>query len=175
MNTEIWKPVIGFESFYLVSSLGKIKSLARIDSLGHKRVEKMLSPHKDSHGYMIVGLTVNGRTVYRKVHNLMLQAFVGPAPTPKHIGRHLNDVSTDNFLPNLAWGTLKDNVVDRVRNGHCAKGEKIANSVLNENKVKDIRLLFSMGKSVAEIAREYGVDWNTISYVVKGRTWKHVQ
>ena len=51
MNTELWKPVEGFEGLYEVSNYGEVKSLERLDSRGRKVKEKLLSPGKTENGY----------------------------------------------------------------------------------------------------------------------------
>jgi len=49
-------------------------------------------------------------------------------------------------------------------------------SVLNEVKVLEIkRQLAAGGKSVAKIARDFGVHMTTINCIKSGKTWKHVQ
>ena len=50
---EIWKPIEGYENFYLVSNLGKIKSI---------RNNIIMKPQKLYNGYEIVGLSKNGTT-----------------------------------------------------------------------------------------------------------------
>ena len=37
---EIWKDILGYEGLYQVSNFGRVKSLERIDYLGHHRKEK---------------------------------------------------------------------------------------------------------------------------------------
>jgi len=65
--------------------------------------------------YYRVQLKVNG--VYKKFykHRLILTAFEG-MPATGDVGRHLNDISLDNRLINLAWGTIQENVDDKYRN-----------------------------------------------------------
>ena len=46
---------------------------------------------------------------------------------------------------------------------------------LTEFKVNQIRVDFADGKSIAELAKEYGVTKSNIWYVVRVRTWKHVK
>ena len=41
-HIEIWKDVVGFEGRYLVSDLGKVKSIITKDSRGQKRTPKIL-------------------------------------------------------------------------------------------------------------------------------------
>lgn len=174
MSIEIWKPVVGFESFYEISSESRIKSLARIDSRGFNRKERMMNPHKDSHGYYVVGLTVNGKTSYRKVHQLLLEAFVGPRPSSEHVGRHLNDNPADNSLLNLAWGTHQENKDDSVRNDSHSRGERNRHAVLNETQVREVKVLKGLGKSDKELAAIFGVTRGTINKISTGRTWKNV-
>jgi hypothetical protein len=60
---------------------------------------------------------VKGRQTNRFVHQLVLEAFVGPCP-PGMECLHANDDATDNRLVNLRWGTHTENVQDCLRNGH---------------------------------------------------------
>ncbi len=49
-------------------------------------------------------------------------------------------------------------------------------AVLNDTKVMEIKRQLAAGnKSVAKIAREYGVHITTINCIKWGKTWKHVQ
>lgn len=80
----------------------------------------------------MVNIMVDGRPKLRLVHQLVLEAFVGPRPDEAMGVRHLNDDPTDNTLGNLAWGTYGENMQDRVTNGihhyakrtHCKHGHE---------------------------------------------------
>jgi NUMOD4 motif/HNH endonuclease len=121
LDTEEWRPVVGWESFYRVSNLGRIRSLDRaiIRSNGTPRrySGRQLSPARNrTTGYMFVCMKGDGRQQHAPVHRLVLLAFVGPAPDGMEC-RHLNGVPDDNRLPNLAWGTHTENMQDVVRHG----------------------------------------------------------
>ena len=59
--------------------------------------------------------------------------------------------------------------------GSSRKGRRGV-SVLNETKVLEIkRQLQAGGKSVAKIAKEFGVHVTTVNCIKAGKTWKHVQ
>lgn len=130
-------------------------------------------PNKRKCGHLFTGLHNKG--VYRVVaiHTLVLEAFCGPRPSGFHC-RHLNGVSDDNRLENLAWGTPKENAEDQVKHGVMIRGERVGISKLNENKVREIRKLLLAGDSKLSISRKYGVRDGTIHFIAKGKTWRHV-
>jgi hypothetical protein len=56
------------------------------------------------------------------------------------------------------------------------RGTKHHAAKLNPQKVRRIRARFAKGKTtVAQLARDYDVTGPTITAVVTGRTWRHVQ
>jgi NUMOD4 motif/HNH endonuclease len=103
---ELWKPVVGYEKSYAVSTSGRVVFL---------RTGKLLEPqlhYKDrysdspSEKYLTVLLfkdigTWSGRRC--AVHNLVLTAFRGPQP-PGQACRHLDGDNLNNALKNLVWG-----------------------------------------------------------------------
>lgn len=123
--------------------------------------------------YLTVDLVSNGKRVQKKVHTLILEAFVGPCPDGM-VGCHENDNREDNRLSNLRWGTQKSNMEDRGRNGTTAMGSRSGASKLNEEQVLQIRNLAFSGLSNAEIARNYGCSAQMVSDIVAGRHWTHV-
>ena len=89
-----------------------------------------LKPRLDRDGYATVNVYVSGRVRNRKVHRLVLEAFVGPGDGLH--ARHLDGDPSNNRLDNLAWGTASENNYDMVRhhthhNGsktHCPQGHE---------------------------------------------------
>lgn len=135
MTYEEWRPVVGYEGHYEVSSRGRVRSqdwdVVRKDGTSFRKKGRVLRPHLSKRGYLAVALHKSGRQQTRTVHRLVAQAFI-PNPGDSPVVRHLNDVPTDNRLENLAWGTQSDNIKDAVRNGthrcparertHCPAG-----------------------------------------------------
>lgn len=106
----IWKPVVGFEEYYLVSDEGQVFSLHR---------NKVLSPTIDRYGYEKVSLSKGGKSYPRTVHRLVAQAFL---PNPLHLTtvNHINEIKTDNRAVNLEWMSVADNVNYGTRNKRMA-------------------------------------------------------
>lgn len=118
-HLETWKPVVGYERYYEVSDIGRVRSLGRRDTQGRWCPSRILkaAPRDSTDDHLRVRLSVDGRTISVYVHRLMLQSFVGPAPAG-HEGCHRDDNPWNNTLGNLRWGTRSDNVLDRVRLGN---------------------------------------------------------
>lgn len=118
---EIWKAIPGHVG-YEVSSMGRVRSLARLDSRGRRRAERILRPRPQRRGHHTVALYQDGVRTEAPVHRLVLLAFVGPCPDGME-ACHRNDVPDDNRIENLRWDTRAANVADSVRNGtHHAAG-----------------------------------------------------
>lgn len=109
---EIWKPLFGYEGLYIINQFGTIKSLERIvirkngwPQTIHSRIIK---PHLNEKGYLIVNLKNKGVNRCQRVHRLLMQTFV-PNPDNKPFIDHINTIKTDNRLENLRWVTAKEN------------------------------------------------------------------
>lgn len=128
----------------------------------------------DADGYMRVRLTVDGKRTPYFVHRVVLLAFIGDPPTPRHQARHLNGDRTDNHLANLAWGTPRENSADRARHGTTARGERNGYAKLTDDNVAAARVLRAAGWSQQRIANLLGVTQSAISRIEHGQTWRHV-
>ena len=118
--TERWLPVEGFPD-YEVSDQGGVRSLGRQVVRKNGRTmpiaERVLRQYPSKTGeYLTVTLCRDGRTYSRKVHHLVLEAFVGPRPVGTEC-RHGPEGKSDNSLQNLQWGTPSENTLDQVRDG----------------------------------------------------------
>ena len=108
---EIWKDVVGYEGYYQVSNLGRVRSLDRIVSNGRKIKGKILSTKVNTPPYYPrVSLSVNGKMKLVQVHRLVAQAFVyNPDPEHKTQVGHKDESRTNNRADNLEWVTPKEN------------------------------------------------------------------
>lgn len=114
MVEEIWKDCKGYEGFYQVSNLGRVKSLERVRKNWTGGVwvqpEAILKPHKNHDGYLQLGLTTkHGTRKAERVHRLVAIAFIdNPDKLPEV--NHKNGIRDDNRVENLEWVSHDDNI-----------------------------------------------------------------
>ena len=155
----MFKAVKGFEGFYEVDELGRVRSVDRIVELQNGGTRKFkgreLKPAKDSGGYAMVNLSKNGITKMMKVHRMVAEAFV---PNPENLPEihHINHVRNDNRTENLRWVTRAEQMDEHLR---AAKGTKLR--VVGH----DIDKMFI---SSHEVERELGVNHSDALKVAKG-------
>lgn len=125
MTEERWLPVVDWEGLYEVSDLGRVRSVERVVQFGAQTrlvPSTVLKPGKNRQGVLYVNLS-NGTNQVKRVHQLVLEAFVGPRP-PGMEGCHWDDNKENNALTNLRWDTHSANMFDKVRNGGCHQSQK---------------------------------------------------
>lgn len=75
----------------------------------------------------------------------------------------------------LFLGTYADNSADMVAKGRQSRGEGQHLSMLTEAKVREMRRLYATGKyGYRPLGPMFGVHWQTVRFVVRRMTWKHV-
>lgn len=136
------------------------------------RVRRYLRPFLMSNGYPHVSL--GGVKKRRYLHNLVIEAFVGPRPKGYHT-RHLDGDKTNNALSNLKYGTVTENMADRTAHGRGNRGIRHGLSKLTEEQVISIRARYKPWKvTLKMLAKEYGVTLDNIKRIVTGDAWKHL-
>lgn len=111
---EEWRDVPGFEGRYQVSDLGRVRSLPnRVRLVVHSGTVctrlspgRLLRPGRTKSGHVTVAI---GKGNSRLVHQLVLEAFVGPCPEGHEV-LHGNHTPADNRLLNLRYGTRGENI-----------------------------------------------------------------
>ena len=119
-NTEIWKDVVGYEGYYLVSNKGNVKSVDRkVGNRGHTTTLMRGKPKKKTKlkiGYFVVSLWKNNKSRLEYVHRLVATAYLENPNNYAYIN-HKDGVKTNNDVENLEWCTQQDNVQHSVRTG----------------------------------------------------------
>ena len=103
---EIWKEIIGYESLYLVSNYGRIKSLKY-------NKERILKIKTDSQGYKFVSLSKSGIVKHILVHRIVAIAFIENPLNKKEVN-HKDFKRFNNDYKNLEWVTAKENTHHRL-------------------------------------------------------------
>lgn len=174
IDTESWLPVLGYEGFYSVSTLGRVRSERRYveGPSGPKLIRtRFLVATPTIHGYPAVVLARNGGRKTFTVHKLVLTAFRG-APEPGMEACHKNGIKSDASLENLRWDTRKANHADKHLHGTMPRGSSHRFAKLSEAQVREIRRDPRIGR---EIARDYGVTANTITRIKSGERWGYLE
>lgn len=178
MVEELWKPVVGMEKDYLVSSRGRVKALGKewkTGRYGHRRKsdERIMNLSKRS-GYPQVAVSTSGKKNSYMVHRLVAEAFI-PNDENKPYVNHIDGNKANNNVENLEWVTPLENSRHAANEGFYSSGSKHYFSKLTEDIVWEIRERAQSEKlSYAELGRQYGVLDTTISKIVRGLSWKHV-
>jgi len=124
-------------------------------------------------GYQRVKLWCNS-TQNRFVHHLVLNAWRGERPEDSY-ACHRDDNKQNNNLSNLYWGTIKDNMVDKRKNGRIARGSAIGSSKLNEKEVISMRKEYANGGlTQRQIAKKYNMAQSTIWAALNNKNWVDV-
>lgn len=104
-------------------------------------------------------VVVYGRKV--RLHRLVLLAYAGPPPSPRHHGAHLDGDKSNNLPTNLAWKTPEENEADKRAHGTAPRGGRTRN--VSPQLAGKIRAAGRRGESVTRIARRHGLHRKTVA------------
>lgn len=150
---ENWKPILGYEGFYEVSDLGRVRSVDRFvntairhSDTAHRR-GRVLKQNVKRSGYMAVDLAAHGKTKTIAVHRLVAMAFL-----PKDEGRpqvnHKNCNKADNRAVNLEWCTPEEN------RAHAKQNSLYNNPNKKAVRCKQTNMVFESSYKAAEWVNE---------------------
>lgn len=99
-QTKEWRPVVGYEGPYEVSSDGDVRNV---------KTGREIKPCIDNIGYLRVSLSNGMIRKHCKVHRLVAMAFI-KNPEAKEQVNHKDGVKINNNLENLEWATRSENI-----------------------------------------------------------------
>lgn len=166
--SEIWKDVPGYGGHYEASSIGRIKSKARIVVRGNREChyhERILSPvNRDKYGHKAVSIGWDGNRKLENVHTMVLKAFVGECPKGM-VACHNDGNAANNCVENLRWDTQAANNGDRKAHGRYANGEDHPMNMYRKETILSLR----SGKLRRE---DTGMSKSHYWRVMRGMSWK---
>ena len=92
---EEWYDVLGYEGLYEITETGKVRNC---------KTGTQLSGNINSHGYVVVSLTKNGKKKDCKLHRLLAMTFI-PNPYDYDCVNHKDGDKLNNSIDNLEWCT----------------------------------------------------------------------
>lgn len=146
MTTERWLPT-RLDPRYEVSSEGRVRRAGRVlkQSLSDSGYARVRTPR------------------VLLVHKAVLEAFVGPAPSPRHEAAHKDGRKRNNRLDNLEWKLKEHNEADKKVHGTAPRrftGHRRTDHV-------DRVLSLAGTMSFTRIARETGLHRSSVSRIVR--------
>jgi len=181
IDTEQWAPVVGFEDYYQVSNLSRIKALKRSCWNGHCfwiKPEMIMTQHKscNKRQYLYVYFLVNGTRFSLSVHRIVAKAFI-PNPENKPQVNHKDGNGFNNAVSNLEWMTSSENHIhayEKLNRKSNLLGKKTRTSpiyVLDTD--SNTQLEFD---TIKEASIYYGIRKGLISYYcINNKVYKNLK
>lgn len=161
---EIWKDIEGYEGYYQISNLGRVKSLNRIckhpSGVTRRVNERIMKFDINKLGYLRVHLAKDGTDKKISVHRLVAQAFI-PNPDNYPIVNHKDENPSNNNIKNLEWCDIKYN------NTYGNKIKKLYKEIIQLNKEGKIIKYYP---NTVQASKETGIVRCTITNCLNGRT-----
>ena len=184
---ERWKPIVGYEGYYEVSDMGRVRSVTHKMKSGIKHNNyvtsngRILKQSKKRNGYFSVDLCKEGHIKTISVHRIVATAFC-----PKRVDdievNHINCDKSDNRACNLEWCTSSQNIKHAADNNlfynpnkkpvRCKQTQTTFESSykaaewLNETKFQSSRQV----KNIASKIRSTCLGYQKFAY---GYTWEY--
>ena len=142
-DKEIWKPVEGYENYY-VSNFGKVKTPRG----------KLLKEHLNYKGYVKVSLSKHNKCKSIALHRIVAKAFI-PNPGQLPCINHIDEDKTNNCISNLEW-------CNNAYNKRYSSAIKVIQYDIHGNYIKT-------WNAIADIERDLNIPTTNISKCCKGQ------
>ena len=171
---ECWKDVVGYEGFYKVSNMGRVKTFGRMCSAnkgGERHVPEVLKVlSKNARGYPIVSLSMLGKQKTPTLHRLVAMAFI-PNPHNKPQVNHIDGDKQNNHVSNLEWNTHQENITHAYKNGlRDNKGENNSNCRLSDETIAELRQMKidNPNMTTYQVAKKFGLSQTYTWHLLNG-------
>lgn len=166
MKKERWKPIVGFEDLYEISSHGRIKSLGRTIDRSNgtsANYEEKIIDGWLTDGYRRVTLSKGEEEITFKVHRLVATHFIAN-PDGKPFINHINCNKSDNYEDNLEWSTASENIK------HAYDNKRVKRHKGVDSHMAKILVHQEMGifATVAEVAQIESKSFGQMAAIIRG-------
>jgi hypothetical protein len=161
-NREVWKPVVGYEDYYMVSSRGNVISIR-----DNKQRPRKLTISRQ--GYYVVSLTVKYKANVARVHRLVAEAFL-ENPHNKQTVNHKDSNKLNNSVENLEWATYRENCRHAMDAGAYDNAYRLAGDRIIAERSKQV-LCVDTGEiwfSLSQCSRQTGLRLGNLFSVCSG-------
>lgn len=139
----------------------------------YNKYNKKLSPSDNGRGYLILGITANGKRFTKAVHRLVAEAYI-ENPNGLEEVNHKDGNRLNNNMENLEWVTHSENIKHSYfLENRSAKGSKNANSKTTEEIVHQICQHIQDGLSSSQI-RDLGYSYILTRSIKTKANWSHI-
>lgn len=167
---EQWKDICGYEGICQVSSLGRIRSLERVDSAGHRLKGRLRRHGLDKNGYHIIGLCKDGKMKTFKVHRLVVGAFSDKPISGLEVN-HIDGDKGNNCIDNLELVSCIENHHHAKKLGLKSRGSAHFRSSLTEESATAAWEMLKEGRPLSAVAKHLNVSTSCINHLKQGRVW----
>jgi hypothetical protein len=176
---EIWKDIPGYEQYYQVSNLGKLRSKPREIKRrnGHYVMpSKILTLQKNNHGYMYFQTKVDKQYKKLYIHRAVCMAFIPNTNNKPHVN-HMDSNPLNNNVSNLEWVTHIENMHHAMNAGRFeasfAKTVEKFKKTIEDKQIPVVGTNIKTGeevrfKSINEAGRHFNNDAASICNCCKG-------
>lgn len=169
--------LISMTDFVLMKSLGEnyfINKDGFLYSLARKGTKGGVLKEQFGELYKFYRVSVNGKCKNVLTHRLLGECFIANPENKPQIN-HKDGNKHNNSIENLEWNTNKENIQHSINTGlkdlGFNKGEKNSRSILNNQKVKEIKLKLLLKEKSRDLAKQYGVSEQLICDIKNKRRW----
>ena len=150
-----FRPIPNTSGLYQISANGIVVSRRRPSMPNGYWLVISISKSKNARPFQRVGLYFDGDTKPKmcQVSRLILEAWVGPPPTDRHVAAHKNGVPDDDRLENLKWSLMKDVKQGQICRGTWVHGDRVGSARLSREQVEAAR----------KIVTDHGVPANLLA------------
>lgn len=157
--SDEYRPVVGFEPFYLVNKQGDIITLRNKNGKKHHKIKT----YRDKDGYLRVRLYGDKKCIWIGVHKVVAMAFLDN-PNGYAMVNHKNYKRDDNRVENLEWCNAKENTQWSLQHYKGAHHISVIGIDGDGNK--------TLYDSLSDASRKTGVCIENICNCCKGRREK---